>query len=211
MRRRPVVSSFRRTSFATRSPVFGLRVVERRWSRTRLVSRDGLTLDGHARDDQDVQSQQRRVLVAIVGSFTVVMSAAAPLAARTVEHVLPSKILTPGRTNPDVKQSTIGVTICVRNWTKTVRPSTSYTNTLKLKQMQQYHEAGSPSDYEEDHFIPLELGGAPSDPKNLWPEPHSESKSSDPLETALKRKVCNHVLTLAAARRQIVTFKRTNG
>jgi hypothetical protein len=24
--------------------------------------------------------------------------------------------------------------------------------------------------YEEDHFISLELGGHPRDPKNLWPE-----------------------------------------
>jgi hypothetical protein len=56
-----------------------------------------------------------------------------------------------------------------------------------------YAETGSPSDYEEDHFIPLELGGAPKNPKNLWPEPHSQSKLSDPLETQLKRKVCKHV------------------
>jgi hypothetical protein len=46
---------------------------------------------------------------------------------------------------------------------------------------------GSPSEYEEDHFIPLELGGAPRNPKNLWPEPRSQSKLSDPLETKLKR------------------------
>jgi hypothetical protein len=42
-----------------------------------------------------------------------------------------------------------------------------YTNALKLKQMKQYGETGSPSEYKEDHFIPLELGGAPKDPKNL--------------------------------------------
>jgi len=27
-----------------------------------------------------------------------------------------------------------------------------------------------PSHYEEDHFISLEVGGHPKDPKNLWPE-----------------------------------------
>jgi len=28
----------------------------------------------------------------------------------------------------------------------------------------------TPSHYEEDHFISLELGGNPRDPKSLWPE-----------------------------------------
>jgi len=74
-----------------------------------------------------------------------------------------------------------------------------------------YGEAGSPSDYEEDHLIPLELGGAPKNPKNLWPEPHSQSKHSDPLETSLKRKVCKGALTLGAARVQIRQYKRTQG
>jgi hypothetical protein len=43
----------------------------------------------------------------------------------------------------------------------------SYTNKLMIKQMVQYGEGGSPADYEEDHVIPLELGGAPN-PRNLW-------------------------------------------
>ena len=68
---------------------------------------------------------------------------------------------------------------------------------------------GGPAAYEEDHLIPLELGGAPRDPRNLWPEPHSQSKRSDPLETSLKQKVCHGTLTLAAARAQILAYKRT--
>jgi len=89
-----------------------------------------------------------------------------------------------------VRQSTIKKTICKSGWTKTVRPPVSYTNALKIMQMLLYEETGSPSHYEEDHFIPLELGGAPRNPKNLWPEPHSQSKLSDPLENKLKRQVC---------------------
>jgi hypothetical protein len=27
-------------------------------------------------------------------------------------------------------------------------------------------------DFEEDHFIPLAVGGSPRSPKNLWPEPY---------------------------------------
>jgi hypothetical protein len=61
--------------------------------------------------------------------------------------------------NPKVRQKTIKKTICKSGWTKKIRPPVSYTNALKIKQMVQYGETGTPSDYEEDHFIPLELGG----------------------------------------------------
>jgi hypothetical protein len=110
-----------------------------------------------------------------------------------------------------VRQATIRNTICKSGWRKKIRPSVSYTNALKIQQMILYQETGSPSEYEEDHFIPLELGGAPRNPKNLWPEPHSQSKLSDPLETQLKRKVCKHVLTLKKARAALRLAKNTNG
>ena len=124
---------------------------------------------------------------------------------------MPDPKITPGRLNPKVRQSTIKKTICKSGWTKTIRPSTSYTNALKIQQMVLYGETGSPSDYEEDHFIPLELGGAPKNPKNLWPEPHSQSKLSDPLETKFKKQVCKGILTLKRARAAIRLAKNTNG
>jgi hypothetical protein len=83
----------------------------------------------------------------------------------------------------------------------------SYTNTLKIKQMPIYELSGSPALYEEDHLIPLELGGAPRNPKNLWPEPRSQAKKSDPLETKLRRQVCKRQITLARARAAIRSFK----
>jgi hypothetical protein len=99
----------------------------------------------------------------------------------------------------------------VRHASKTIRPPVGYTDALKIQQMVLYGEMGSPSEYEEDHFIPLELGGAPKNPKNLWPEPHSQSKLSDPLETQLKRKVCKGVMKLKKARAAIRLFKNTEG
>jgi hypothetical protein len=127
------------------------------------------------------------------------------------QFILPDPTITPGTLNPKVRQSTIKKTICKSGWTKTIRPPVSYTNALKIKQMVLYGETGSPSEYEEDHFIPLELGGAPRNPKNLWPEPHAQSKKSDPLETQLRRKVCNGLMKLANARTQIRAFKFENG
>ena len=125
--------------------------------------------------------------------------------------ILPDPKITPGALNPKVRQSTIKKTICKSGWTKTIRPPVTYTNALKIQQMVLYEETGSPSEYEEDHFIPLELGGAPRNPENLWPEPHSQSKLSDPLENQLKRKVCKHVMTLKKARARIRLFKNTQG
>ncbi|WP_063895200.1 hypothetical protein [Streptomyces sp. Root369] len=62
------------------------------------------------------------------------------------------------------------------------------------------------SDYEEDHLVPLELGGAPRDPGNLWPEPHYGTKTAstkDGTETKLKNAVCNGTISLSAARSAI--------
>src|SRR4051794_7669870 len=75
-------------------------------------------------------------------------------------------VRTPGVVNPAVTQATIGSTICVHGWTRTVRPSSTYTGDLKLRQMSEYGVGGSPGEYQEDHLISLELGGDPSDPRN---------------------------------------------
>jgi hypothetical protein len=97
----------------------------------------------------------------------------------------------------------------VSGWTATVRPPTSYTNKLKTQGIAAYgYTDRSLSDYEEDHFLPLEVGGAPSDPKNLWPEPHSGTKNSyskDSVENAVKKAVCAGKATLKAAQHALLT------
>jgi hypothetical protein len=116
---------------------------------------------------------------------------------------LPDATCTPGAFNPDVVQQTIATTICVAGWTATVRPPTSYTNRLKRDGIAAYGYADtSMSDYEEDHFIPLELGGAPDDPENLWPEPHAgdaNSYAKDAVENKVRKAVCANTVTLADA------------
>lgn len=122
---------------------------------------------------------------------------------------LPDPSCTPGATNPDVTQATIGSTICVSGWTATIRPPTSYTNGLKKQGIIDYgYSDTSMSDYEEDHFLPLEVGGAPRDPKNLWPEPHSGDKNSyskDSVENAVKKAVCAGKAKLSAAQHALLT------
>jgi hypothetical protein len=125
---------------------------------------------------------------------------------------LPDPNCTPGVLNPDVTQDTIYDTICVSGWTATIRPSTTYTNRLKAQGIIDYGYADTyMGDYEEDHFIPLELGGSPTDPGNLWPEPHyvtsgsGTSYTKDGVETKLKRAVCAGQVTLADAQNALVT------
>jgi hypothetical protein len=125
--------------------------------------------------------------------------------------VLANPALTPGSLNPDVTQATIGSTICARGWTKTVRPPQSYTTPLKLRQMQAYGERGPPSAYQEDHLISLELGGNPTDPGNLWPEPYPRAADVDRIENELNAKVCSGDLTLAEAQRQESQLKHEQG
>ena len=122
-----------------------------------------------------------------------------------------SQTLTPGALNPGVTQANIHETICVRGWTRTVRPPVEYTNALKLKQMRQYGLSGNPADFLEDHLISLELGGDPRDPRNLWPEPYPRAAKVDTIENELNAKVCSGALSLADAQRKESALKHAQG
>ena len=125
--------------------------------------------------------------------------------------ILADPVRTPGVLNPDVTQANIRSTICRHGWTATIRPPTSYTNALKAKQMRRYGETGSRSDYQEDHLISLELGGHPSDPRNLWPEPYPRAAAVDQIENELNDAVCSGRLTLAEAQRRESALKHASG
>jgi hypothetical protein len=125
--------------------------------------------------------------------------------------IYPDPLRTPGATNPDITQNNVRETICNPNWsTKSIRPPARYTNRLKAEQIRQYRYADSSlRDFEEDHFIPLELGGNPTDPSNLWPEPFDTSiadggaRSKDKVENYLHAEVCAGKLTLEQAQKEI--------
>lgn len=98
--------------------------------------------------------------------------------------------------NPQVNQATIHQTICVAGWSKSIRPPASYTHRIKRKLVPQGERL---SGYELDHWIPLSLGGAPSDPRNLVLQPWPEAKRKDRLETQLHRAVCSGRVSLRDA------------
>jgi len=120
---------------------------------------------------------------------------------------LPNPTLTPGATNPAVRQSNIFQTICVSGYTSTIRPPESYTQNLKYRQLDSgYNYQGDTNarDYEEDHQIPLEVGGSPTSVKNLWPEPRYVTwgaSRKDVLENKIHSLVCSGQMSLAQGQR----------
>ena len=123
--------------------------------------------------------------------------------------VLPNPARTPGATNPDVTQANIASTICVAGWSSTVRPPSSYTTGLKQQQLTSgyaYQGDENKADYEEDHLISLELGGSPTSPLNLWPEPYAGADGArvkDQVENRLHTLVCDGQLSLTTAQHAI--------
>jgi hypothetical protein len=111
--------------------------------------------------------------------------------------------------NPAVTQETIGTTICMRGWTRTIRPSKEFTSALKRQQIREWGYADRRlSVYEEDHLVPLDLGGAPDDPRNIWPEPRDPidgwgADRKEELELVLNHLVCDGRLALADAQAAI--------
>ena len=116
--------------------------------------------------------------------------------------------------NPAVTQARIATTICVSGWTETVRPPESVTEQEKVASMAAYGDSGA-SGYEYDHLVPLELGGAVNDPRNLWPDPGASPNPKDDAETALHSMVCDGTMRLSTAQqimaRRWVTWARSNG
>lgn len=108
--------------------------------------------------------------------------------------------------NPKVTQENIATTICKHGWTATVRPPVIYTAVIKVNKLKEMGKPlGDEHLYELDHVIPLELGGAPVDGRNLqmqlWPEAHEK----DRVENCLKDTVCQGAISLQEAQNRIWT------
>jgi hypothetical protein len=123
------------------------------------------------------------------------------------QNGLPDPACTPGAVDPRVSQANIASTICTSGYTRTVRPPVTFTDPLKLREMAAYgHQGEPPAGYELDHLVSLELGGAPRDEANLWPEPWNgplNAHNKDEVENYLHEQVCRGGMQLSAAQQQI--------
>jgi hypothetical protein len=113
----------------------------------------------------------------------------------------PDPACTPGATDGGLPMTQL----CPVAHTKHIRPPAAYTGALKRAQMRAYGDTGSPAHFEEDHLIPLALGGAPRDPQNLWPEPHPSPNEKDTVEGAAHDAVCRGKIALPDAQHRIAT------
>jgi hypothetical protein len=139
---------------------------------------------------------------------TLSSSTAIPSACHILIGGLPDPKCTPGATNLSVTQDNIMNTICAPGYSRTIRPPVSYTTPLKIKLMQSYGFTDSRSNYELDHLISLEIGGNPTDVRNLWPEPGYGQYNfhiKDRFENYLHKQVCNGAMSLSDAQKEIAT------
>lgn len=99
--------------------------------------------------------------------------------------------------NPDVTQATIATTICQTGWTRAIRP---YVSTMKQIKAEMLAAIGEPierrNQFELDHRIPLALGGAVIDRRNLALEPIDEAREKDAIEACRSSLVCRGKIDL---------------
>jgi hypothetical protein len=168
-----------------------------------------------------------RILIAsLAAGIGILVAHVPPAQPRRIgpAEIYPDPVRTPGAANPQVTQRNIGDTICSRHWsTKLIRPPAQYTGRLKRRQLREYGDtvrqaraqlvnpstgkvdttrcvarSDNPACYEEDHLIPIEDGGDPTDPRNLWPEPYNTrvggtimgARQKDVVEAFVHDEIC---------------------
>ena len=105
---------------------------------------------------------------------------------------------TPGALNPAAVADP-QTTICVPGYSEKMRPPESWSEPHKLASMREYGVTDSPSNYEYDHLVAIEDGGAPMNTDNLWPQPHPQSSLKDRIEDRLHAQICAGKLTIQQA------------
>ena len=150
------------------------------------------------------------IVVSVVAAATLGLTACGAVT-YSASSGLPNIKLTPGLVNPVVTQKNIRSNICVSGWTATVRPPLTYTNQLKYAQLHSGYNLGGDLNmkhYEEDHIVPLEVGGNPSSPLNLFPQPRNIKFGAylkDQLENRMHQLVCSGQITLKVAQNVFLT------
>lgn len=112
----------------------------------------------------------------------------------------------PGAIDPKVTQANIDRTICVPGYARSARPAYAITGPLKRRMMDAQHPGEPMADYELDHLIPISIGGAPLDERDLWLQPRrgqANAGDKNVLAYVLWRLVCEHQVPLQTAQAAI--------
>ena len=135
---------------------------------------------------------------AVVGLTTALHS---PLLRLDRADILPPPE-TPGAIDPSVRQATIDRTICRPGYARAARPSYAVTGPFKRRLMAAQHPGERLADYELDHLIPISIGGAPFDRRDLWLQPRigqANAGDKNVLAYVLWRLVCEGRVPLRLA------------
>jgi hypothetical protein len=113
---------------------------------------------------------------------------------------------TPGAIDSEITQGNIDTTICRSGYARSVRPPYTVTGPLKRRLMDAQYPGEPMAAYELDHLIPISIGGAPLDQRDLWLQPRrgrANAGEKNVLAYVLWRLVCEHRVPLATAQRDI--------
>jgi hypothetical protein len=109
-----------------------------------------------------------------------------------------------GAIDPAVTQANVGQTVCQIGYTSTVRPPREWSRAVKVRLMEEQHLSWRIKDYELDHLIPLNIGGASRDPANLWLQRWDEARAKDDDELQMYHAVCSGRMRLEQAQRRML-------
>lgn len=123
----------------------------------------------------------------------------------SVDGDLPNRTLTPGAVLPDVTTAQL----CVKGYSRTVRPVGGEWYELKHAAFSRYGFSRLVRGYTGDHLVPIEIGGDPRNLANIWPEPNTDAHRKDYVEDAAQILVCRHGYPLAEMQRRFEMDWRT--
>ncbi|MDB5042608.1 MAG: hypothetical protein JWN27_3334 [Candidatus Eremiobacteraeota bacterium] len=129
------------------------------------------------------------------------------LTAVTATSALAALALPDASITPNATATTNAQEVCARAYAHAHRPPRNDPSWRAMVRdvRRNYHVArGTYQNYRIDHLVPIELGGAGGDERNLWAQPTAESILKDQVEDALQRAVCReHRIPLVQAQAEI--------
>lgn len=120
--------------------------------------------------------------------------------------VLPDPKTVPGAVDPTIVQANIATTICDSAYVAARTPPPSWKATATRRLAERIYPGERPENFQLDQLVPISLGGAATDARNLWLQPWAGNGSAgkkDALETVLNRMVCAGQIPLASAQQAI--------
>lgn len=120
--------------------------------------------------------------------------------AGTTGQIKPDRRCTPGVTNPAATEKNVSKTVCKKGWAAKQKPAVSILIKERAAAAKAYGYADKQAkDLVLDYLVPLELGGARNDARNLWVQTVAEARKKKVVDDALKAAVCSGTMSLRSA------------